>query len=200
MKTPLLAIAAAAFLSGSVAAYAQGTPTDQTRDRHAQPADQTQPPSSATPQPGASDQMRPSPGSAQSDMDRDRNVQPTQLRGDQDRTGVQDRDQMQDQDRDQLHGGEMIRGGDERGQAHHLTIKEKTNLRETVLREGPRATHIKFKIGVGTVVPRSVHLVAVPQPIVAIYPEWSGDLFFTYGDEIVVVQPDSMEIVGVLPL
>lgn len=216
MKTTLLAIAATALLSGSAAAYAQsGAPTDQTRDHRAQPADQTQQPAAATPaQPGASSrgEMRPesaSPPGGTSDMDRDRNLQPTQLQGDRDRAQdqnrdrVQDqgRDRIQDQDRDRPQGGEMMRGGDERGEGGHaLTIKERTNLRDTVLREGPRAAHINFHIGVGTVVPRTVRLVAVPQPILAIYPEWSDDQFFTYGDEIVVVQPGTMRIVGVLPL
>ena len=209
MKKPLLAIAAAMLLSGSVAAYAQATaPTDQTRDQRAQPTDQTQPGTTHQDQQGSGDEMRPeraSPRGGQPDMDRDKGLQPTQLQGDKERDRVQDqeqdRDRIQDQDRDRLHGGVMLRGGEERGEGvHHLTVQEKTNLRETVLREGPRATHINFRIGVGAVVPRTVHLVAVPQPIVAIEPEWAGDLFFTYGDEIVVVQPDTMQIVGVLPL
>lgn len=204
MRKPLLAIAAAALLSGSAAAYAQqgAAPVDQTRDHRAQPTDQMQ--QQSTPQKG--DETRPdaaTPRSSVPDTDRDRNLQNTQLQTDQnrDRTQDQSRDRMQDQGRDRLQGGEMIRGGEERGEGNHtLTVRERTNLRETVLREGPRATHINFRIGVGAVVPRTVRLVAVPQPIVAIYPEWSGDLFFTYGDEIVVVQPGTMEIVGVLPL
>jgi hypothetical protein len=93
-----------------------------------------------------------------------------------------------------------LRGGVMRGGVRSLTVEQKTNLRETVLRTGPRVTNINFRIGVGVVVPRTVRLVAVPPPIIAIYPEWSGDLFFDYGDEIVVVAPDTMQIVGVLPL
>ena len=69
-----------------------------------------------------------------------------------------------------------------------------------MLKVGPRATHVNFRIGVGAVVPRTVRLVAVSQPILVIYPEWAGDLFFTYGDEIVVFAPDALEIVGALPL
>ena len=73
-------------------------------------------------------------------------------------------------------------------------------MRETVFRSGPRLSHVTFKIGVGVRIPHTVRVVAVPEEIVAIYPEWSGDLFFTYGDEIVVVAPGTFEIVGVLPL
>jgi hypothetical protein len=176
MRLPLLALATAALLSGTVAASAQtspggAAPGDQNRDQRAQPADQGRPDNAA---PGA---MQPGPAQRE----------PTQLKGDTDRTQPQ--------------GGEMLRGGEVRGgAAHPLTVEERTNLRETVLRTGPQLTHVSFRIGVGAVVPRTVRLVAVPQPILAIYPAWSGDLFFSYGDEIVVVAPDSMEIVGVLPL
>jgi hypothetical protein len=210
MKTTLLAIAAAALLSGSATVYAQsGAPGDQNRDQQAQPTEQSHHPRAASPaQPGATgrDQMGPGGQSSAPDMDRDRNMQPTQLQGDRDRTQDQDRDRMQGQDRIQdqnrngPQGGEMLRGGEERGEHHTLTIREKTNLRDTVLRGGPRLTHVNFRIGVGARVPRSVRLVTVPQPIVAIYPEWANDLYFDYGDEIVVVQPDTMQIVGVLPL
>ena len=55
-------------------------------------------------------------------------------------------------------------------------------------------------MGVGVHLPRTVCVVAVPQEVVPIYPEWQGDIFFTYGDEIVVVAPGTLEIVGGLPL
>ncbi len=183
MKLPLLALATAALLSGTVAVSAQGypaggPPSDQ--NQRAQPNDQNQ---RAQP----SDQMHPDNAGPRDTQPGTAQKEPTQLQGDRDRT--------------QLQGGEMLRGGEVRGAGvHPLTVEERTNLRETVLRTGPRLTHVSFRIGVGAVVPRTVRLVAVPQPILAIYPAWSGDLFFTYGDEIVVVAPDTMEIVGVLPL
>jgi hypothetical protein len=86
------------------------------------------------------------------------------------------------------------------GASHALTVEQKTRLRETVVRTGPRLTNISFRIGVGVHIPHSVRVVAVPQEIVAIYPEWADDLYFVYGDEIVVVAPGTFEIVGVLPL
>jgi hypothetical protein len=95
----------------------------------------------------------------------------------------------------------MLRGGEMRGGAPRaLTVEQKTKLRETVFRSGPRLTNINFRVGVGVRIPNTVRVVAVPQEIVAIYPEWASDLYFTYGDEIVVVAPDTFEIIGVLPL
>lgn len=210
MRRPILALAAAVFLSGSTLAYAQGTPPDTGQSQKDQTKDQMQQPGSSGDQ--AKDQMqqpgarsgaepRSMPSSEQKPLDR--NLQNTQMQGGQgsEREHMQGRDQIQGGDRDRPQGGQMLRGGEERGEGTRpLSIEQKTTLRETVLRRGPKLTRVNFRIGVGAVVPRSVRVVAVPQPILAIYPEWAGDLYFVYGDEIVVVAPDSMAIVGVLPL
>jgi hypothetical protein len=39
----------------------------------------------------------------------------------------------------------------------------------------------------GTSVPTSVHVVAVPQVLVEIYPEYRGHMYFVVGDEIIIV-------------
>lgn len=187
MKNRLFAIAAAALLSGTAAVWAQGAPQDQspktqTKDQMARP--------DAQPRVGE-DQK----GSAGTDQNReDRNMRPAQMPGEQP-------DQVQEERRGPQ-GGEMLRGGETmRGAPHaRLTVEQKTNLRAAVLRAGPRLTHVNFHIGVGVRIPRTVRLVAVPQEIVAIYPEWASYEYFAYGDEIVVVDPVSFAIVGVLPL
>jgi hypothetical protein len=47
-------------------------------------------------------------------------------------------------------------------------------------------------------VPRTVRAVTLPTTVVEVYPQWRGYLYFIVGDEIVVVAPDTMEIVAVL--
>lgn len=192
MKNRLFAIATAALLSGTAAVWAQGAPQDQnpktqTKDQMARP----------DAQPGLGEDQKGSGGADQNMQGpnrEDRNMRPAQSPGEQ-------RDQIQGEQRGPQ-GGEMLRGGETmRGGPHaRLTVEQRTNLRATVLRAGPRLRHVTFRIGVGARVPRSVHLVAVPQPIVAIYPEWASDLYFAYGDEVVVVDPATFAIVGVLPL
>jgi hypothetical protein len=177
MKLPILALATAALLCGASAVSAQESPSGgapaSDQNRNQRPSDQTK-------QPGAGQEAQP------------RNTGSEEMRPGNAASHATERTQPQ--------GGQMLRGGKTRGGVRSLTIEQKTNLRETVLRAGPRVTNINFRIGVGALVPRTVRLVAVPQPIIAIYPEWSGDLFFDYGDEIVVVAPDTLQIVGVLPL
>jgi len=46
--------------------------------------------------------------------------------------------------------------------------------------------------------PDSVRLVAVPAPIVEIQPAWRGYEYFMVGDQIVIVDPDTMQIVAII--
>ena len=194
MKNHIFALAAAALLSGTAAVWAQGLPQDQSQSPKTQTKDQMARPDA---QPGVGEDQKGSAGgndqSLQGPNREDRNLQRTQTGGDRDRVQGEERGPQ---------GGEMLRGGETmRGGTHaKLTIEQKTNLRTTVLRAGPRLTHVNFHIGVGVRIPHTVRLVAVPQEILAIYPEWANYEYFAYGDEIVIVDPATLAIISVLAL
>ena len=59
-------------------------------------------------------------------------------------------------------------------------------------------TNINFTISVGTRVPRTVSFYPLPTEVVTIYPDWRGYEFFLVGNEIIVVNPRTLEIVAVL--
>ena len=61
-----------------------------------------------------------------------------------------------------------------------------------------RVDHVRFSLSVGTVLPRSIRLVALPQTIVDIQPTWHGNEYFRVGHQILIVDPQSKKIVGVL--
>jgi hypothetical protein len=87
----------------------------------------------------------------------------------------------------------------QQGQAKALTTEQKSKIRTTVLTQNaPRVTNVNFSIRVGTVVPRSVRLVAVPAPIIEVYPAYRGFLYFVHGDEIIIVEPGTLRIVTVI--
>jgi hypothetical protein len=67
-------------------------------------------------------------------------------------------------------------------------------------RSARKVHHVKFSLSPGTVVPRSVRLVALPQTIIDIQPTWRGDEYFRVGHRVVVVDPQSKEILGVLAI
>jgi hypothetical protein len=60
-------------------------------------------------------------------------------------------------------------------------------------------SNVNFDVRVGTVVPRNVNVVVVPDVIVRIHPQWRGYKYFVYQDEIVILEPDSLRIVAVIP-
>lgn len=60
-------------------------------------------------------------------------------------------------------------------------------------------TNINFSINVGTVVPRTIGLVPLPAPIVAVVPAYRGYLHIVVGDELLIVHPRTYEIVAVIP-
>ena len=63
-----------------------------------------------------------------------------------------------------------------------------------------RASNVNFDVRVGTRIPRSFHLFAVPEDIVVIAPRFRGFRFFIVEDEIVFVDPVTFEIVAVMPV
>jgi hypothetical protein len=132
----------------------------------------------------------------QTGRDQDRN----QLGRDQDRerTG-QDRNRT-GQDRERMGQDREGRSGAPTSGSSSLTTEQRTRIRETIVRQGnaPRVSNVNFSVSVGTRVPRSVRLVSVPSTIIEINPAWRGYEYFMVGDQIVVVDPDTMQIVAVI--
>ena len=59
--------------------------------------------------------------------------------------------------------------------------------------------NVDFNIAVGSRIPREhVHLYPLPAEVVTIYPEWRGYEFIRVRDQIIVVDPRTLEIVDVL--
>ena len=88
------------------------------------------------------------------------------------------------------------------GAGAELSTEQRTEVRQTILQSGnvPRVSRseVNINISVGTVVPRSVRLVSIPERIVVIRPAWRGFLYFVVEDEIIVVEPGSLKIVAVI--
>lgn len=100
-------------------------------------------------------------------------------------------------------GGTAQQGRDGQGGAASATLstEQRTQIRQTIIseRNAPRVANVNFSVNVGTVVPRSVKLVTVPQSVITIHPAWRGYRYFIVGDEIVIVEPGTLRIVAVLP-
>ena len=58
--------------------------------------------------------------------------------------------------------------------------------------------NLNISINVGVAVPRSVTLYAVPEDVVVIVPEYRRYKYFVYEETVVIVDPDTYEIVDVI--
>jgi hypothetical protein len=94
-------------------------------------------------------------------------------------------------------GAQQKSGGN--GASVTFTTEQRTKIRETVLRgsNAPRVTNVDFSIKVGTAVPSRVKIVAVPDVIVEVRPQWRGFLYFVVEDQIIIVDRNH-KIVAVL--
>ena len=84
-----------------------------------------------------------------------------------------------------------------------LNEQQRSEIRTTVINAhgAPRVGQVDFDVTVGTVIPRGkVRIVPVPETLVRIEPEWRGFLYFVYEDEVVIVNPNDMKIVAVVPV
>jgi Protein of unknown function (DUF1236) len=82
-----------------------------------------------------------------------------------------------------------------------LTEEKRTNLSQTILKDRHvnRLTDVNVSINIGTRLPRSVHLVALPVAVIEIVPEYRSYRYFVKDDQICIVDPNSYEIVEVIP-
>jgi hypothetical protein len=144
-------------------------------------------------------------GQNQRDPDRVQGREQDRAQGDRDRVQGREQDRAQG-DRDRVQGGDRdrVQQGEREGRSSNTTVsfttEQRTKIRETVFKErnAPRVSKVDFSLNVGTVVPRTVHIVEVPDVIVTVHPEWRGYRYFIVNDEIVVVEPDTLKIVAVI--
>ncbi len=81
----------------------------------------------------------------------------------------------------------------------NLSVEQRTNIRAAIKQQNvPRATNVNFSILIGTHVPRTLHFYPLPTRVVEFYPVWRGYEYILVGDEILVIDPRTLEIVAVL--
>jgi hypothetical protein len=197
MRTKLMAATAAAVLCMGGIAFAQsagdigGAPGDHaTRTERAQ---DEKPPGAEGTRGEATGSPR---GLQKTDMNGGGDMRMNERTND--RSNNRDMNNMAgDRDRD----GGMMGANRMRSHTTRITDVQKTRIKEVFRgRPGPRLTHVTFRVGVGARIPRTVRIEAVPPEIVGIAPEWQGYDYFETPDQIVIVDPMSFSIVGVLPL
>jgi hypothetical protein len=83
--------------------------------------------------------------------------------------------------------------------ARQLDAEQRTTIRTVIKEQNVKpVSNVNFSISVGTKVPRTVTFHPVPRQLVTIYPDWQGYQYFLVDDQIIVVNPRTLQIVAVL--
>ena len=82
--------------------------------------------------------------------------------------------------------------------AAKLTTEQRTKITSIIHEHRTPSVHLNVSVSVGTRIPATVHLYPLPVEVINIYPEWRGYDYVYVGDEILVIDPRSHEIVAVI--
>jgi len=96
---------------------------------------------------------------------------------------------------------EQSRGGvtEQRSVSTTLSQDQRTRLHETITSGDIRhVDHVDFSLSVGIRVPNTVTFYDVPETIVYIVPQYRGFKYIVVGHKLVIIDPDTLEIVAVL--
>jgi len=126
--------------------------------------------------------------------------------------GAQDNDKATDKAKDNDRAG--ANGNQERvGQQNgatgrasgganvQLSQDQRTKIKDVVVRDRnvARVDSVNFNISVGVAVPRTVHIAVLPPEVVTIVPEYRGFEYVVVGDQLLIIDPNTLEIVAILP-
>ena len=80
-----------------------------------------------------------------------------------------------------------------------ITTEQRTRITTTIRQSNVRpVTNLNVNIRVGAAIPRTVTLNPLPSAVIEVYPDWRGYRFILVGNDILVIDPDTYEIVAVL--
>ncbi len=77
---------------------------------------------------------------------------------------------------------------------------EKDRLEAVVGGNIHRGGRVNFALSVGTRIPDSIEVYTLPETIVDIVPQYRGFRYIVAENELIIVDPDTLEIVAVLPV
>jgi Protein of unknown function (DUF1236) len=126
-------------------------------------------------------------------------------RGAQEERGMKERGAQEERgvkERTQEVGKSGISSSEQRlsGKSVQLSQDQRTRVHAIIGKSSTAraSTDEHFNVSVGAKVPRSVHFEVLPEEIVEIVPEFRGFDYVLIGDEILIIDPDTLEIVAII--
>ena len=84
------------------------------------------------------------------------------------------------------------------GGAAKLSTEQRTKISSVIKEQKVERVNLNVSVSVGTRIPANVRVHPLPQQVIVIYPEWRGYDYILVGDEIVIINPRTHEIVAVI--
>jgi uncharacterized protein DUF1236 len=207
----LMSVAAAALIAGTGFANAQGTGTSREAPSSGAATQQSAPSDRGSASPmnrnDASQGGAPAeaPKSAQSKDMAPKGEKSAQdnMKGEKGAAGkdvkAEDRNSNMNRADDRNGAAKSTTTTGQAGAGAKLSTEQRTKITSVIKSQNVRpATNVNFSISVGARVPRTVGFHPLPAEIVTIYPEWRGYEFFLVNNQIIVVNPRTLEIVDVI--
>ena len=79
-----------------------------------------------------------------------------------------------------------------------LTTEQRTKITSIIHEHKVEPAHLNVSVSVGTRIPATVHVYPLPVEVISIYPEWRGYDYILVGDQIVIINPRTHEIVAIV--
>jgi hypothetical protein len=118
----------------------------------------------------------------------------------------QDRNKTQENAQTQEKGGQSQQNAAaskaSSGKSVQLNDNQRTQIKNIVVKDTnvARVDHVDFSVNVGVAVPRSVHVAVLPTDVVEVVPEYRGFEYVIVGEQLLIIDPNTMLIVDVLPV
>ena len=80
----------------------------------------------------------------------------------------------------------------------NLSTEQRTKITTIVRQNKVEPAHLNVSVRVGTRVPESVRFYPLPAEVFVVYPEWRGYNYILVGNQILVINPRTHEIVAIL--
>ena len=120
----------------------------------------------------------------------------------QENAQTQDRNKENAQTQEKGGGLNTAAGKAAGGKSVQLSETQRTHIKDIVVKDRnvARAENVNFSIDVGVAVPRTVHVAVLPADIVDVVPEYRGFDYMVVGDQLLIIDPNTMLIVEILPV
>ena len=91
-------------------------------------------------------------------------------------------------------------GGSSRGASVQLSTDQRSRIGVAIGKShsARASTTERFSVSVGARVPSTVHVAVLPSDVIEIVPQYEGFDYVMVGDQILIIDPSTMEIVAVI--